>query len=150
MKILYYNGFIRTPVGCPATALLTEGGKITAVGSREELEPLAAGGERVNLEGGTLLPGFIDAHSHLSSLAASFLQIDLTDCTSREEAEARIRTFVARLSPGAWALGRGYDPGLPDSGRVLTPEMLDAWAPGNPLVLQHVSGHSGLFNARAL
>ena len=71
MKTLYRGGKIITmEQDFTAEALLTDGGRIAAVGSEERLAALGA--QRVvNLVGGALLPGFLDAHSHFSQVSAA-------------------------------------------------------------------------------
>ena len=64
MKTLYYGGPIRTmETDAPAGALLVENGVIAAVGALETLRARAGNAAEIDLEGRTLLPGFIDAHS---------------------------------------------------------------------------------------
>ena len=71
MKTLYRGGKIITmEQDFTAEALLTDGGRIAAVGSEERLAALGA--QRVvDLAGGALLPGFLDAHSHFSQVSAA-------------------------------------------------------------------------------
>ena len=53
-------------------AVLVEGGNILAAGSLDRLEAMDAD-RRVDLKGSTLLPGFIDPHSHFSQMASACL-----------------------------------------------------------------------------
>ena len=110
MKILYKNGNVITMNGRPAEAVLTEDGMISAVGEAEGMD--AAGARQIDLEGQTLMPAFIDAHSHFSAVANGFLQVDLENCGSFQEIEEKIRDYVSRRNPepGGWILARGYDP----------------------------------------
>ena len=66
MKTLYFGGPILT-MSDPlyVQAVLVEGGNILAAGSLDRLEAMDAG-RRVDLKGSTLLPGFIDPHSHIT------------------------------------------------------------------------------------
>ncbi len=75
-KQFYFGGTVLTMEDRQpyAEAVLVEDGKIAAVGSCEELMDAAAGAELVDLKGGVLMPGFIDAHSHFTSYALSLLQ----------------------------------------------------------------------------
>ena len=154
MQQLYYNGTILTmerPLY--AQAVLVEEGRILSVGNLEELTGQAKPGtERIDLEGHTLLPAFIDSHSHFSAVATGLLQLSLEDCASFQEVENAIRAFITgrKLAKGAWILARGYDHNHLKEGRHPSLPLLDRAAPYNPLVLQHQSGHMGVFNSAAL
>ena len=150
MKILYKNGNVITMNGRPAEAVLTEDGMISAVGEAEGMD--AAGARQIDLEGQTLMPAFIDAHSHFSAVANGFLQVDLENCGSFQEIEEKIRDYVSRRNPepGGWILARGYDPYRLKEQRHPKKELLDRAAPGYPVMVQHQSGHVGVFNSEAL
>ena len=62
MRMLFYNGDILTMESPhPVEAVLTEGERILAVGDLSALAPLAGRGARtVDLQGGALIPGFVD------------------------------------------------------------------------------------------
>ena len=69
---IYHGGYIVTIDDAQPTAeaLAVEGGKITAVGSLDEAKKAAGSApQMIDLNGHTLLPGFIDSHSHLSLMA---------------------------------------------------------------------------------
>ena len=67
-ETLYYNGTVLTmEEPLYAGALLVRDGRIAAVGSERELSALCPEAGRVDLKGRTLLPAFIDAHSHLTA-----------------------------------------------------------------------------------
>ena len=153
MKKLFFNGIIRT-MAEPETveAVLIDGGTITAAGKYEDLLCIAGGALPFDLEGHTLLPAFIDAHSHFSSYAMSLLQVPLDDCRSFDEISAKIRAFIADngIRPGTWVAAKGYDQNALREGRHPTLALVDSAAPANPLILQHVSGHMGVFNSPAL
>jgi predicted amidohydrolase YtcJ len=64
---VFYNAKIFTaePEHPYAEAVAIRGGKIVAVGNLNEVsKSVSAGAERVDLQGKTLFPGFIDSHSH--------------------------------------------------------------------------------------
>ena len=75
MEYLFYNGVVRTMrrEQPEARALLVRDGRIAAVGGRAEAEAGPAV-RRVDLAGRTLLPGFLDAHSHFAAAADQFLR----------------------------------------------------------------------------
>lgn len=153
MKRIYYNGTIYT-MSKPATvqAVLTENGKIIAVGTRKELQNKMTGVKMIDLNGKIMLPAFIDAHSHLSSYAVSFLQVPLEECIDFDEIAKRIQQFISsnRIKPGTWVIGKGYDHNALTERSHPTLKLLDDCAPRNPVALQHASGHVGVLNSLAL
>lgn len=150
MKKLYFNGDIITMEGDAPRAVLTEDGIIKAVGALEEFSTVNA--ESIDLKGAAMLPAFIDAHSHLSAYAASFLQVRLNDCTSFSEIAAAITEFIKKnsLSKGEWVTATGYDHTLLKEGRHPVRDFLDSICPDNPLLLVHISSHMGVFNSAAM
>ena len=88
MDTLFENGAVLTLENGARTAeaLLVRDGRIVLAGTREEAGQLAGtGARRVDLQGHTLLPAFIDPHGHFSAAANALLQV-LNGCYSREEA----------------------------------------------------------------
>ena len=103
MKTLYYGGKVLTMAEpLYAEAVLTEDGKICAVGSLEELEAQAGNCNRTDLGGAVMLPGFIDPHSHFFQVAASFLQAGVNGCNSAEKMASAIQSFIRdrKIAPG--------------------------------------------------
>ncbi|MEA5051030.1 MAG: amidohydrolase [Oscillospiraceae bacterium] len=150
---LYTGGTILTmEARAPrAQALLEDGGVIRALGGERELRALAPDAVRVDLEGGALLPAFIDAHSHFSAAASALLQVPLGECVSRAEIKERVEAFIRKnaVPEGQWVVAKEYDPdALEDA--VPDAAFLDTAAGAHPLLLQHRSGHTGVCNTAAL
>ena len=136
-----------------AQALVERGGRIAYVGDREEAERLAGpGARRVDLEGRALLPAFLDPHSHLLACAYARLQVPLGECAGWGEIADRLSRHVqARdIQPGEWVKGTGYDQNALAEGAAPDRFCLDRACPHNPVVIQHASGHAGVFNTLAL
>jgi len=153
MQTIYKNGTIITMSSHPAAeAVLTEDGTIKVIGSLQKIQNISSGADIVDLQGCTMLPAFIDPHSHFSSYAGSFLQVCLTDSAGFDEIAERIRQFISRnkIKPGEWVIANGYDHNTLAEKCHPPLALLDACAPDNPLILQHASGHMGVFNSRAL
>jgi predicted amidohydrolase YtcJ len=154
MKKLFCNGTVVTmdekkPL---AEAVLAEDGKITAVGERKALREAAPDAAEVDLCGGTLLPSFIDPHSHFSSVASGLLQVSIEDCGCFDEVRKKIGAFreSAGLKPGEWVMVRGYDQDRLAERRHLTAAFLDGASPDNPVIVQHKCGHTGVCSSEAL
>ena len=135
-----------------AQAVAITGGKITAVGTTAEIKAMAgANTEVIDLRGRAVTPGLIDSHVHFSA-ADSLFTVDLGDAavTSIEEAKKRVAAQVAKLKPGEWVRGRGWDEGKYSERRYITAADLDAVAPNNPVWLTHTTGHYGVANTYAM
>ena len=136
-----------------AQALVERGGRIAYVGEREEAERLAGpGARRVDLEGRALLPAFLDPHSHLLACAYARLQVPLGECAGWGEIADRLSRHVQErgVQPGEWVKGTGYDQNALAEGAAPDRFCLDRACPNNPVVIQHASGHAGVFNTLAL
>lgn len=152
-QVLYYGGPILTlEQPLYAEALLQQGGIIRAVGPLEKLKAMAPDAKRVNLAGRALLPAFLDAHSHFSGYANALLQVRLEGAQSYEDIRRGIEQFIREnaIPAGQWVMARGYDHNALQEKRPPHKSLLDEAAPHNPLVLQHASGHTGVFNTLAL
>lgn len=151
---VYFNGDILTlEEELYAEALFIKDGKINKVGTKEEV--FAAAGEdveRIDLQGKTLMPSFIDAHSHFSGYASSFTQVDLKEVVSFEEIKEAIQKFIQKnkIQPGQWIQADGYDQNFLEEKMHPTRELLDDAAPNNPVLAKHKSGHMGVFNTLGL
>ena len=155
MDILFTNGTIRTMEreSPAAQALLVRDGRVAAVGSLAAVEDQAGiDVRRVDLAGRTLLPSFLDAHSHFTAVANQFLQADLSGCRSWADIQNRIRDYIRRerVPAGQWVTAQGYDHNQLSECRHPDRACLDAAAPENPVVICHQSGHMGVFNTAAL
>ncbi|MCU0590954.1 MAG: amidohydrolase [Desulfobacterales bacterium] len=155
VDLLILNARIRTldDHGTVARGLAAANGKILAVDDSHALESLAGPGTTVlDLQGRTVLPGFIDAHEHLSWFAEEPLKLNLSSERIKSLADllALIRSEASRLHPGEWIQGVLYDDTKMVEGRSLTRDDLDAAAPAHPVIVVHVSGHWAVVNSTAL
>ena len=151
---IYFGGPILTmEKPLYARALVTRGEDILYVGEPEEAAALAGpGARRVDLEGRCLMPAFLDPHSHLAACANALLQAPLGECATQGEICARMADFVrdSGARPGEWVMGAGYDQNSLAEGAPPDRWALDRACPENPAVIQHASGHVGVFNSLAL
>lgn len=94
MKILYYNGDILTlEEPLYAKAILINNGKIEKV-FYNDVDINNFNAELVDLKGNILMPGFIDAHSHISALATALGLVDLSVCTSIEQIQEKLKVLI--------------------------------------------------------
>lgn len=153
--LLIQNARIRTfnQKGTIAQSLATYNGWIIGVSSNEDLVNLIGPQTQVmDLGGRTVLPGFIDAHEHLSNFAEIPLQLDFSSPQPKsiEELLELVRSESKRLPAGEWIRGVRYDDTKITHGRTLSREDLDAAAPHHPVIVIHVSFHWGVVNSEAL
>lgn len=153
-KIIYFNGNIITVDNneTVAQAVLVEDGKIKAVGTNEEVITLAQDAEKIDLEGKTMLPGFIDPHGHVVATAQTLMIVTLGDVTSREELVARLKKEFAENPPEGdkWLIGFGYDNTKFEDGEHPTKFDLDTISTEVPITVSHASGHLAAVNSKAL
>jgi hypothetical protein len=105
---------------------------------------------RIDLGGKTVVPGFIDAHTHPAE--AGLLHLQRVDCDLRSIAaiQQAIRERAARTRPGDWVLGFKYDDTKTDERRFLTRDDLDAATSAHPVLISHRGGHSFYVSSAAL
>lgn len=146
---LVIRGDVRTGVAdAPrAEAVAIDGAMIVAVGSRADIDALVGPRTRVlDLDGGTAVPGLVDAHAHLVGLGQSLEVVDLRGARSIEEVVERLRASAPK---DGWVLGRGWDQNLWPGAAMPTHAPLTAAFPDRPVWLRRVDGHAGWAN-RAL
>ncbi|WP_018352573.1 amidohydrolase [Longispora albida] len=131
---LYAAGRVYSPADPAATALLTEGGRITWLGPRAEA-PAAA--RVVDLGGALVTPAFVDAHVHATDTGLALSGLDLTACESAEDVLDMVLAKAAH-STGV-IMGHGWDLTDPP-----TAAELDAAAGGRPVYLTRIDKHSAL------
>ncbi len=140
-----------------ADGVAVRDGRVAAVGDvREIREYVGPATEVLDLDGRTLVPGFIEGHGHFLGLGESLMTVDLSGTRSWEGVIEAVAAVVDEVSPGEWITGRGWhqerwDP-PPDHAfeGVPTHHDLTAVSPDNPVLLTHTSGHASFANARAL
>lgn len=153
MKKLYFGGPILTmDRDCPnAEAVLTENGKILAVGDYTALNCTDA--QKCDLQGKTLMPGFVDGHSHMNSVGMNLTQqCDLAGSKSFAEMLERIRVYRTEkdLTHGEPISARGYDLAILQEGKHPTAAVLDELGFDNPIKCTHQSGHMCVCNTVAM
>lgn len=135
-----------------ARAVSIRDGRIEAVGSDDDVLNLRAPGDLViDLGGRTLLPGFNDAHIHVWKVGRLLdAMLDARGAASIDELAARVRAWCARLAPGAWFLGRGYNEALLRERRHPLRADLDRACPDRPALLVRTCAHVAVANSAAL
>jgi len=97
-----------------------------------------------------LLPGFIDAHGHVTDLGFAALHLDLTGSKSLVELQRRLHDYAAAHPKDRWLIGFGWNQELWPQNKFPTAADLDAVVPDRPVVLERVDGHAVVANTAAL
>lgn len=151
---LYYGGPILTmEQPLYVEALVVREGTILYAGDLDRARELTGPeSESIDLKGRCLMPAFLDPHSHLTACANAFLQAPLGECTTQDEICKRMADFIqySGAERGTWVMGAGYDQNHLAEGAPPNRWALDRACPDHPAVIQHASGHVGVFNSLAL
>ena len=148
--ILNANIWTGNPGQISAQSMAIVGDAIIAVGTNEEIRKLkGVATEVVDVRGGFITPGFIDAHVHLISGGNSLLSVDLRDADTPEEFTRRIAGYAQTLGAGTWILEGNWDHTL-WGGELPRKEWIDEHTKKNPVAIFRLDGHMLLANTVAL
>jgi predicted amidohydrolase YtcJ len=160
--LIFVNGDVYTGAeegfgGAPAKvypraqAMAVRNGRITAVGTSEEIRKIKGPHTQVvDLGGHFAMPGFNDAHLHLANGGFMKLDVDLTGTRSLQEMQQRIATRAKTAAPGAWIDGRGWDENKWSVRKLPTRYDLDAVTSDHPAYFIRVDNHMAVVNTAAL
>jgi hypothetical protein len=151
--LVFINGVVHTmdPANSVAEAVAVRDGRIVRVGRTADLEAMAGSGTRVvDLGGATVLPGFIDSHTHFLSGGFSLASIQLRDVRSREEFAARIAAKARELDKGEWIVNGDWDHEQFEPVELPRRDWIEAVSPDNPVCVNRYDGHMVLVNGTAL
>lgn len=138
-----------------ASAFRAVDGVITHVGTDTDVLAAASeGAEVIDLRGATVIPGLIDAHSHIEMLAYAWqLSADVraSAVSSIEELVAVMAMRAQHKPEGEWVMGHGqhFQDALFAEGRFPDRYDLDRVSTRHP-VLYRSSFHTNVFNSRGL
>jgi predicted amidohydrolase YtcJ len=151
--LVLHNGNFWTvdPRSPRAQAVAISDGRFLAVGSNDEILAFAtAHSRKIDLGKKTVLPGFIDAHSHPAMSGRLHLRQVDCDLRSIKAIQSALRERAAKTPPGEWVLGFKYDDTKTAEGRMLTLKDLDESVPDHPVLVNHRGGHENFVNSLAL
>lgn len=157
MKDIYYNGTIFTGEAADAETMSVEEGRITAVGSFEEIDACGHEGTEAryhDLNGRFVVPGFNDSHMHLLNYGKTLELIDLTKATSSlEEMVSALSAAISDRRTGAdsWIIGRGWNHDFfRDEKRFPDRRDLDRVSTDRPVLIIRACGHIACANTKAM
>lgn len=154
MKTIYYNANIITmDEKTLADSICIKEERIMKVGCYDEVMKLYETGDQlIDLNGKTMLPAFIDAHSHFFGLANSLMQCDLSKARNFDEIISLMKLFIKnnQISDGEMVVGCGYDHNFLDEKKHPDKYVLDQISTRHEILITHISSHMGVANSLAL
>ncbi len=158
---VYSGGDIITMVGDSpeyVEAIVVKNRKIEFVGSSSEAMKYAGNGHKmIDLEGKTMLPGFIDGHAHFSffSIQAIGAQILPPPDAGAKNIPTLINILKEWNTPEnraltGWIFGMGFDDSVLEEARFPTKYDLDQVSTAFPVMIVHISGHFAVVNSKGL
>lgn len=135
-------------------AVAVKNDRIIGVGTNEQIGAMSNGMTHViDLKGKTLLPGFIDTHTHLVGFGFSFESVNLFHTRSYTELVEKCKNHIQEtlLPEGNWLLGRGFNQNeFVDKKEYPTTRVINAISEKHPILLLSTDGHIGVANDLAL
>ncbi len=153
--IVLLNGKIITvdPDNRIDEAVAIRGNVIVGVGTSEEIKSLICDETKViDLKGKVVMPGIIDSHTHPSSLATKYLEVNCRSPPIKNIPEILelLRKKAEEIEPGEWILGASFNDSKLEEKRHITRWELDEETPLNPVFIVADTGHQALANSLAL
>jgi predicted amidohydrolase YtcJ len=160
---MYYGGDIITMEGDQpqyVESVVVKDGRILFAGAKDEAMKAAGRGHKmIDLQGKTLLPGFIDAHGHLMNAGFQALSANLLPPPDGEGKDIAALIGITRkwveanpkfIEKAGWIIGFGFDDAQLAEKRYPTADDLDKISTDKPVLLIHQSGHLCSMNHKAL
>lgn len=158
---VYFNGDILTMVGETPNyveALVEKEGKIVFTGSTSQAMQVAGKGHlMIDLEGKTLVPGFIDGHCHFANFGGQAIgaQLLASPDANVDDIEMLISVLKQWNTPEnraltGWIFGTGFDDSVLKEKRFPTKHDLDKVSTEFPIIIVHISGHFAVVNSKGL
>src|SRR5688572_9074555 len=132
-----------------ADTLVIRDGRVAFAGARGDVNP-DVGEQVIDLAGCAVLPGLVDGHAHLMSLAKTRLELRVGHLPSEQATADAVARAAATAAPGQWLTGRGWDQTSWPGQAFPTLASLDRAAPAHPVALVRVDGHAIWANSAAL
>lgn len=132
-------------------AVAVKDGRILAVGDSADLAHyVGSRTEVLSANGGMVMPGFGDGHTHFVDGGFQLASIDLRDAATPQEFTRRLGEYARRLQPGEWILGGDWDHELWPGAPLPRSAWIDSVTPNNPVFVSRLDGHMALANSAAL
>ena len=141
---------LSTGRGQPGAVAIADG-KVLAVGDSTHIARyIGSKTQIIQAQGGLILPGLVDGHTHFVDGGFQLASIDLRHTASPQEFVRQIKEYAAHLKPGEWILGGDWDHTLWPGSPLPRHDWIDSVTPNNPVFLSRLDGHMALANAAAM
>ncbi|MDR9860109.1 amidohydrolase [Treponema socranskii] len=151
MKKMFFGGTVLTmDTDDTQEAVVFENDKIVFVGCEREAKEKYPDAELINLNGKTLVPGFIDSHCHMSFSGEMMTQPSLFEASSIAEIVAGLRQEADKASKDEVLFINGYGGHPIAENRPITLEEMDKAVPDHPVFLRTAGTHGTFVNTKAL
>lgn len=152
MKTIYLNGNIITmdPNYPEVNAIAIENDKIIFVGDENDiLNQITVDDKIIDLNGKTMLPGFIDSHSHFIGFANSLSQCDLSSANNFNDIIKLMKKFISvhQIANGETVVGFNYDHNFLEEKKHPDKFILDQISTKHNILIIHASSHMGVANS---
>lgn len=156
--LVIWNGTIHTldDHKPKAEALVVQQGLITFVGAASEAKKyIGKSTQTLDLQGKTLIPGFIEGHAHMIGVGDNEVNLNLSNTKNYSEVISMVREAADKAKPGEWIKGMGWHQSKWENPTTLVKgfpihDSLSMVSPQNPVILNHASGHAILVNDQAM
>ncbi|CCH79158.1 Amidohydrolase domain protein [Nostocoides japonicum T1-X7] len=135
--------------GTEPEAFAVRDGWIVDTGPREKLGARFPSARRVQLDGRLVVPGFNDAHCHVSQAALARVRVDLSDARDGDDVLRALRARAAVCPAGEWVIGQALDESRL-TGEKIGRRALDTVSGEHPVLIIHYSFHRAVANSAAL
>jgi predicted amidohydrolase YtcJ len=151
LDLLVVNAHVVTmnPKQPSTDAIAVSGDRIVWLGATDDARRRYPTTAALDLGRATVIPGIIDAHTHLLSLGESLIKINLKNLPTEKEIAQRIGQQALATPRGQWILGWGWDEGK-WAANYPSNAALSAATPDHPVFLVGLHGFAGWANAKAL
>ena len=145
-KVNLINGnFITLDDQCPNAEMISVvNGKINGVNALDHHV------ESIDLNGATVIPGFTDAHFHLTNLGKQLDTLQLKECKSSLEVAEKVLKKSAELSENDWIIGFGWDHNKWQDPQFPNADILNSLPISQPIMLNRIDGHSCWVNRKVM
>lgn len=132
-------------------AVAIRGDKILAVGDSSAIARyIGSKTQVVDADGGLIMPGFADGHTHFISGGFQLASVNLRDAATPQEFVRRLKEYAAHLKPGEWITGGDWDHTLWRGTPLPQHGWIDSVTPNNPVFVNRLDGHMALANSAAM
>lgn len=159
---IYFGGDIITMEGNDAQyaeSIAVKDGKILFVGTKSEADKFQGTTTKMkDLEGKTMVPGFIDGHCHFyafgsQAISANLLAAPDGSCNTIDDVVNELKSWYQKNGTDktqGWIIGIGFDDAVLKEKRFLTKDDLDRVSKDIPVMATHISGHFCTVNTKGL